>query len=426
MGQKEKNANTKAFFFLRHNNDIDHITPVLYKWLSTKKVHTDIIIISNKKFLNDYRINYLKKYDNVKIYLLSDHFNKFSLLYVFNSLYFKYTTEFDALIKKYSIIKKLAKRTFTKVAKKIFKDADNGIIVFDWITTFFVQHMVNFGKKNGFVTLSLPHGDRVYISQIDKLNDINYDTLKIYKPADIFDYVVVPNKMCSLRYVDFLDENKIKILGSPRYSDKWLNIINKLIPKYELVQSDDKLKIVFFIRNTGFPIFWEEVIRAIQLIVQFPEVYLIVKHHPRNKIAKKLTKKLLNHNPQVAKSIDVNLKFIYEDVNSVSLIKWADVIIDLGTSVAWEPIKQKKPVLMLEYVNANYAIISHYMEESEINCRDELYEVLKKFIKDKNKPFYNEASRRKFIKDIIDVSDKNTLDVYCDFLKKCLNESKNK
>ena len=81
---------------------------------------------------------------------------------------------------------------------------------------------------------------------------------------------------------------------------------------------------------------------------------------------------------------------------------------------------------MLEYVNANYAIISHYMKESEINYRDQLYEILKKFIKDKNKPFYNETNRKKFIKDIIDVSDKNTLDVYCDFLKKCLNESKKK
>ena len=64
--------NKKVFFFLRHNNDIDHITPVIYKWLSTENIPTDVIITSKKKFLKDYRIEYLNKYNNVRIF----HINK--------------------------------------------------------------------------------------------------------------------------------------------------------------------------------------------------------------------------------------------------------------------------------------------------------------------------------------------------------------
>ena len=38
----------KALFFLRHYNDIDHITPVIYKW--TSKGHTcDIVLIGNSR-----------------------------------------------------------------------------------------------------------------------------------------------------------------------------------------------------------------------------------------------------------------------------------------------------------------------------------------------------------------------------------------
>ena len=44
----------KAVFFLRHNNDIDHIVPVLYKWLSTENVPTDIIITTKQDFLEDF------------------------------------------------------------------------------------------------------------------------------------------------------------------------------------------------------------------------------------------------------------------------------------------------------------------------------------------------------------------------------------
>ena len=69
------------------------------------------------------------------------------------------------------------------------------------------------------------------------------------------------------------------------------------------------------------------------------------------------------------------------------------------------------------------AITTRGMKESEMNCRDHLYETIQKFIKNKNLDFYNETDRRKFIKDMIDVPDGNVLENYCNFLKMCVNES---
>ena len=66
----------KAFFFLRHNNDIDHVTPVLYKWLSTENIPTDIIITTTitkeanscvKKWRSHVIISGIKKYFNTVI-----------------------------------------------------------------------------------------------------------------------------------------------------------------------------------------------------------------------------------------------------------------------------------------------------------------------------------------------------------------------
>jgi len=51
MKKEKTSAKTiKAFFFLRHNNDIDHITPILHKWLSTEDISTEIIVTTNRDY----------------------------------------------------------------------------------------------------------------------------------------------------------------------------------------------------------------------------------------------------------------------------------------------------------------------------------------------------------------------------------------
>lgn len=415
---KVKN-NKKAFFFLRHNNDIDHIAPVLYKWLSTEDVQTNIIITTNPSLLNDYRINYLGRFENVRIFHINDLFKKHSPVNVFNKYYFKYNTEADNFIRRSSVIRKKSDKYIKKIANSLFKDVNNGIVVFDWISTYFVRQITKLAKERGFTTISLPHGDRPHVSLLEGVDSLDYSYLNQYKSFEMFDYLVVPNKLTSKRYDRFISEDKLKILGSPRYCDEWLNIISKFIPSFEIKESKNKLKIVLFLRNTGYPIFWEEVMKAIQLIIQFENVYLIVKHHPRNRTAKKLTEKLISSSPEVKQKIGKNLRFIYTGVDSGSLLKWADLIIDIGTSVTWDAVKQNKPVLMLEYLNANHSTIAYYMKNTEMKCRDDLYHAIEKMKKNKKAKFYNEAERKRFIKEIIDVPDEYVLERYCKFLKSC-------
>lgn len=426
MEKKQTCNPKKAFFFLRHNNDIDHTVPVLYKWLATENIPTDIIIPTDRDLLNDDRIKFLKQHKNANIYFLDDLFKKFSLEHIFNYLYFRYDTNFDNFFRRNSYAKKVADKRVRKIANKIFRGAESGIVVFDWTTTYFTKKIVEIAKEKNFTTISLPHGDRVFVSFMERKEQINYDHMVAYKTPEIFDYFVVANKLCAERHDKFLDSKKLKILGSSRYSDEWMKIISKMINPYKVEGDKGKLKIVMFLRNMDYPIYWEEVARVIKLTTQFPEVYLIVKNHPRSANSKELENMLLNLYPDVRDNFNENLKFLYTGVNSVSLLKWADIVIDLGTSIVWEAVKQGKPVLMLEYVSANYSFIADYMKESEINCRDQLYNTIESFVKNKNRKFYNEKDRQRFIKDFIDVPDKRILERYVKFLKMCLNESSKK
>ena len=422
--EKPSVKTAKAFFFLRHNNDIDHITPILYKWLSTESIPTEIIIYTDRGFLDDERINFLKQFGNAKISYINDFFKKKDIPYWFNRFYFKYDTKFDNLFKKHVFIRRKVDEIIQKIAKRIFKDTKKGIVAFDWTVTYFVQQMVKIAKEKGFMTVSLPHGDRPFANFMETTNDLDYSCLDRYKPYKIFDYVVVPNALCSKRYENYMNKYSIKILGSPRYCKEWMNICSKFIPQFDLAESKNKLKIVFFLRNMGFPIFWEEVVRTIKLITQFPEVYLIVKHHPRNKQAKKLTKKLIGIYPDIKRKLDKNLKFMYSKGNSSALVNWADLVIDLGTSATWEAIGTNKSVLMPEYLHANCSTVAYYIKGSEVKCRDELYDAIKGFIQNKKLNIYDETERKRFIKEVIDVPDDKVLERYCKFLKICLDGEK--
>ena len=421
--QKPPRKDVKAFFFLRHNNDIDHITPVLHKWLSTENVKTDVIIPTSRELIDDYRIQYLKKYKNANIYFIADIFKKLSLEYLFNRVYFKYDTQSDTVFKRAPIAKKFADKIIKRIANEIFKGVESGVVVFDWTATYFTQKIVEIAKYREFTTVSLPHGDRVYMSLMERINEISYDHLWKTDDADIYDYIVVPNKLCAERFQKVKDKSKVKILGSSRYSDEWREIISKYIPPYEIKGDKDKLKIVMFLRNTGFPIYWEEVARSIKLISQFPDAYLIVKNHPRSANKKTLEKQLVNLYPEIEENFDKNLKFLYQGVNSFSLLNWADVTIDMGTSIAWEAVKQGKPVLALEYLNANYTYLADFIKGAEIKYRDQLYDTIDSFVKNKNRKFYDEKDRKRFINEIIDFPDKNNLERYSKFLKMCLDES---
>ena len=61
----------KALFFLRHYNDIDHITPVIYKWVDSGNT-CDIVLIGRSRFPNDYRIEFLRKLNGVRVAYISD------------------------------------------------------------------------------------------------------------------------------------------------------------------------------------------------------------------------------------------------------------------------------------------------------------------------------------------------------------------
>ncbi|MBA4142266.1 MAG: hypothetical protein H0X43_04500 [Nitrosospira sp.] len=415
----------KALFFLRHYNDIDHITPVISKWIDSG--HTcDIVLIGNSRFRNDYRINFLKGLNGVRMAYIADvlspvEFLKwfFQTLILIRSLrrpfigpVMKTLEELYDAKRRESVWKSTAKR----LLRRSFGESNEGVVVFDWIErnssicVEWVKVVLSTARSMGLGTVSLPHGDSPHASQLIRRRELRLEPDTTFANAGIFEKVVVPNELCSVRFRPFMDNQKLAVLGSPRYCDEWLARLAKLMPPSPLTRSESQLKVVLFLRKSNFSTFWEEVGEVVRIVAGFPGVELVIKPHTRGGWQQSLTKDIsLRRLP--------NVSVVGGDVHSIHLMNWADVIIDLATSVVFEAVKKKKPVLAADYLHAGRSALAEYIPEAELRCRDDVYKHMERFLSHGCDSFYTKEHHQRFLQEMIDVGGPDVLSRYVALLE---------
>ena len=113
-----------------------------------------------------------------------------------------------------------------------------------------------------------------------------------------------------------------------------------------------------------------------------------------------------------------NVSIAGDDAHSAHLMHWSDVIIDLATSVVFEAVRVKKPVLAADYLIAGRSTVADYMPETELRCRDDVYEKISNFLANGCDSFYVEENRQRFLKEVLDGPDENVLSRYVVLLEK--------
>lgn len=400
----------KALFFLRHYNDIDHITPVISKWVEVGH-NCDVVLIGKSRFDGDFRIEYLKKMDDVRIVHIRDLLPwhefirwRIQMLLLVRSARQSFAGPLVKFLAEIYDKKKRAllwRHTAKRLLDRSFAETDGGVMVFDWmernsaIAVEWVEIMVSVAHSMRLGTVSLPHGDSPHASDLVRRGEWRIEPDFSFAAAGIFDKVVVPNELCSKRIRPLFDNDKIAVLGSPRYCDEWLNKLKQIMPASPMTSTNSQLNIVLFLRKSFYTTFWEEVEQVVQMIAAFPDVELVIKLHTRGGWKQSLTRKAeLRRLP--------NLTIVADGIHSSHLISWADVIIDLATSVVFEAIKAKKPVLAADYLHAGLSAIAKYMPETELRCRDDVYRRIDGFLRNGCDNFYNEGHWQNFLREMVD------------------------
>lgn len=415
----------KALFFLRHYNDIDHITPVIFKWVNSGH-QCDVVLIGSAKFRDDFRIQFLSSLEQVRVAHIRELFPPLEyikwrlqmLLLTGNLRRLIIGPLIRSLAESFPAEKRdpLWRYTANKLLKRTFDSADKGVIAFDWIErnsvicVEWVEVVVRMARDMGLGAVSLPHGDSPHANQLIRRGEWLVKPDNLFSTANIFDKLVVPNELCAKRFRPFLDDQAIAVLGSPRFCSEWLPKLNEILPPSPLTQNEGQLKIVLFLRKANFTTFWEEVGEMVQMIAALPGVVLIIKPHTRSGWKQSLTK-------DKAVQRLTNVSIAKDNAHSTHLMNWADVIIDIATSVVFEAIRLKKPVLAADYLHAGRSTIAEYLPETELRCRDDVYEKINHFLSNGCDNFYNESHRQRFLDEILDVGGDEVLPRYVRLLE---------
>jgi hypothetical protein len=266
-------------------------------------------------------------------------------------------------------------------------------------------------RARGLGTVSLPHGDSPHISLMIRDGEFELRESPKFGAARIFDAVVVPNELCARRYRPYLKPEQIRVLGSARYCPEWLDQLAQLLPLPELPRQPGTTRVVMFLRKAPFSLFWSEIEQVIRLLSSMGDIDLIVKWHTRKGRSNPLRRisRPGKEPPRV--------RFVGDEVHSRQLMAWADIIIDLATSVVYEAVRQNKPVLAAEYLQAGRSALAHYLPETELRCRDDVYLKVRALQRAGRGAFYDPARRERFIADMLDGGGPDVLGRYVDLLE---------
>ncbi len=423
-------------FFIRHFNDVDHITPIV--WKMSRCNHPVTVYCLNPEYdLNgDYRLRFLKQI-GVQVKFIYDEFYQelglkhrklrlisrvsFAIARIFDnrfqSPFFNIYTEFRCRAQKKG--KKYYKQSREKFytqswARFILEKSAARILCFDWVAPhrYVVDAFLMAAKEMSIPTLSLPHGIFVYTN--DSVTIEAGDDERNYNKFNLYDHVVVQNDLFKEVIVKSgISTEKINVLGSARYCSEWMKQNRKILPRKLVSKGENpkKLKIVFMTTRPKYRIDVEKMLKTFDMLSTINEIEMVVKPHTRSGKEAEIYRELPLAN--------------VSDHSSVELCEWMDVMLVIGSSILIEALVQHKPVLYLKYLHENITLYEQLEACWIIHSDIELKRALLSLHSNKKGVPYSDRGTNQFLSEIIygGQNERDVLGDYEQFIVNCADNN---
>lgn len=350
-------------FFIRDFNDIDHITPVV--WKMKRGNHPVAVYCINPEYdiQSDYRLKFLREL-GVKV---DDIYNAFDqqLGWMHRIIHFlflrciyvrKVVDRADPQQLSFwsRVISRRAKKTGfwlydimrdkfydTYNTKKFLEQSQARVLCFDWVRPrkYVVKPFLKAAKALSIPTVALPHGVFLYTNDSVKTRSKKEGQFDRYIS---FDHVIVQNRLFKETILKSgVAEDKIVVLGSARYCKEWMTQNNMILPRKMQVTdgNSEKLKVVFMTTRPHYRIDVERMLKTFNLLANLDGIEVMFKPHTRT-----------GHEATMYAGLPLaNVA----DVSSVELCEWADVTLVIASSIIIETLIRRRPVLYLQYLHEN-------------------------------------------------------------------------
>jgi hypothetical protein len=423
-------------FFVRAFNDVDHLTPIVWK-MSRDNYPVGVYCINPEYDIqNDYRLDFLKNI-GVKVDSIYNNFDKHLgilhrvMRFLFQKSYalqIRLDTNSQSLFSILSNnLRLLARITGTQLyeitrrkfydlrwARNILEHTGAQVLCFDWVRPerYVVDVLLRAAKEKSIPALALPHGVYLYTNDLVKI-DLTED--RVREKYNRYDHVVVQNSLFKeVMSKSGVEKEKILVLGSARYCNEWMNQYKKILPRVmqSRHENTDKLKVVFMTTRSRYRVNVERTIRTFDMLSKLNEIDVLVKPHTRTGKDVGMYKNLPLAN--------------VTDISSVELCEWADVMLVVGSSIIIEALKRNKPVLYLKYLHENTMEYEEFGACWIIHNDTELQNALLSLKNTKTKVPYTDEDVNRWLSEIIygGRGERDVLKDYEEFIVNCAGKHK--
>jgi len=411
-------------FFVRHTNDLDHISPVVS---SLRHYHGNNFVLrvvlsrlrpnevlASQSTKSDPRLLYLSRkgieleYPARPRFLLSLLFRCFHVTHKRSNLFNAYVVFRPIIIVLYKALHLayLGSQPDRYCLNIVESMPINSIIVMDHSGSNLYRRMAKLAENRKITTVSLPHGLTMFNASFTPEENNNDSAHSVEHNCSIYDYVIVPNEFHRRQYItEGLENARMVTLGSARFCNEWMQTVQELYPN-PFAANKSKLRVLFLFEKYGVTydgIRPQETdigqqISTISLLNQDPDIELMVKINTRG-----IT------NDQSEKLSKLKIPLIDQDYATPTLISCSDVIIcGGGTSVIVDAIVRGKTVVVLTYFHPVKLAYHDYnipwIVKSEKELKTEVLPLLKN---DRCFQPYDQDQVDKFLSDFVDSRNTN-------------------
>lgn len=339
----------KIAAFLYHFNDIDHIVPVLWKLLTQKHAVTVVMLDPDCKTEKDPRLQHLKQYDNFE--LTSIHR---ALLPHARWLFSCRRKGFVGWIVRNIRLALFVSGISTRWAVRFLKQRSPEVCIFEWggRASRGRQEFFKACEILGIRKVCLPHGLNIYLNpdMTAEMREVLRQGKKIRIGNRHYDAYVYQSNFHRQQDIALgMDPGVSHTLGSARYYPEWQKLQEGFYEAF-LPQKNvgARIKTVFMLPHWEYNVDKAATLALIAALAEHEGIYLVVKDHPRE--AEGLPEELCER-----LSARENFESVTA-VSSVALIKWADVVVNFGSSIGIEALLQNKTLISPSYLHANTTI----------------------------------------------------------------------
>ena len=418
-------------FCVRHFNDIDHITPVVWR-MKQENYPVSVYCINPKYDIEgDYRLKSLRQ-QGVTVESIYDAFDQKlnaihrAMRFLFQWSYTKGNKFSSSHHKKPSLLSRVGKLAAWAVGRILYEltrvsfyrtnwahyvlmQSKAKLLCFDHIlpSRYVVNVLLKAAKEKSIPTLAFPHGVYLYTNTFNKAR---FSSRQRFYKFNRFDYVIVQNQLRKEVLVSSgIARERIIVLGSARFCGEWIAHNKKILPRmFESAGKDlERLRVVFMPSKPRCKVDVERMHNTIDLLASLSDIEAVVKPHTR--IGREAH---LFDNMQLPN---------VSHVLTSELCEWADVVLIIGSSVITEALMQGKPVLYLKYLHANTMFFEECGACWTIHDEAELERALQSLRQESRDVPYGDENVNRYLSEVV-YGGQNKRDVlggYVQFITNC-------